>query len=69
MAVHANLLHHPDVVWAICILGLGLYAYAIWRVVHTWAARSQLNLTTWLLMLGLVGGFSMGLLFMAGVRH
>jgi hypothetical protein len=69
MAVHHKLMHYPNVLWAASILGLVLYIYAIWRIVHTWAGRSQFNLVSWWLMLGLIGGFSMGLLYMARIRH
>ena len=49
--------------WAICILALLLYIYAIWRIVHTWAGRSQINLLAWFVLLGLSGGLFMGLIF------
>jgi hypothetical protein len=49
--------------WAICILALLLYIYAIWRIVHTWVSRSQINLLVWFVFLGLAGGLFMGLIF------
>jgi hypothetical protein len=69
MAVHHKLMHYPNVLWTVSILGLVLYIYAIWRIGHTWAGRSQFNLLTWCLMLGLIGGFSIGLFYMARIRH
>jgi len=54
--------------WAICILALLTYIYAIWLIVHTWAGRSLINLLAWFVFLGLVGGLFMGLIFQVA-RH
>ena len=54
--------------WAIPPLALLLFIYAIWRVVHTWASRSQTNLVAWFVLLGLGGGLFIGLFFQA-VTH
>jgi len=56
------------VIWAASIFGLLLYAYAIWRLVRTWAARSQLNLIASLMFLGLIGGLGAGLIFMVAAH-
>jgi hypothetical protein len=54
--------------WAVSVVALLLYIYAIWRVVHTWAGRSQINLLAWFVFLGLVGGTYMGLVFQAATH-
>jgi hypothetical protein len=54
--------------WAICIVALLLYIYAIWRVFHTWAGRSQNNLLAWFIFLGLAGGLFFGLVFQAATH-
>lgn len=59
---------NSSVMLVIVILGLLSYAYAIWRIAHTWAGRSQLNLMAWLVFLGLLGGLCIGLLVEAA-RH
>jgi|GraSoiStandDraft_42_1057292.scaffolds.fasta_scaffold3519601_1 hypothetical protein len=41
--------------WAIPILALLLYIYAVWRIMDTWAGRSQINLLVWFVFLGLAG--------------
>jgi hypothetical protein len=55
--------------WAIPIVALLLYIYAIWRIVHTWAGRSQMNLLAWFVFLGLAGGVFMGLIFQAATHN
>lgn len=45
-----------------------LYIYAIWRIAHTWAGRSQINLLAWFVFLGLAGG-GMGLIFQAATHR
>ena len=54
--------------WAMCIVALLLYIYAIWRVFHTWAGRSQNNLLAWFIFLGLAGGLFFGLVFQAATH-
>ena len=54
--------------WAMCIVALPLYIYAIWRVFHTWAGHNQNNLLAWFIFLGLGGGLFFGLVFQAATH-
>jgi hypothetical protein len=54
--------------WAASVVALLLYIYAIWRVVHTWAGRSQINLLAWVVFLGLAGGLFFGLVLQAATH-
>lgn len=45
------------------VFGLLFYAYAVIRILRSWAGRNRINVSVWFVVLALIGSISFGLLF------